>query len=94
MVIHAPLAYEVQIRTEIQHAWAQLSERLADSYGFELKYGGGPSDITDALAEYSNFGADIDRFAVTEGIFSGERVGIMRGYLEQLATIVEALKIQ
>jgi putative GTP pyrophosphokinase len=33
---------EIQIRTALQHAWAELSEKVADRYGFEVKYGGGP----------------------------------------------------
>jgi putative GTP pyrophosphokinase len=33
---------EIQIRTALQHAWAELSEKVADRYGFQVKYGGGP----------------------------------------------------
>lgn len=32
---------EVQIRTELQHLWASLSEKLADAYGNGIKYGRG-----------------------------------------------------
>ncbi|HEV2641290.1 MAG TPA: hypothetical protein VGT98_01215, partial [Candidatus Elarobacter sp.] len=55
VIIEAPLPYEVQVRTLNQQTWAQLSERLADRYGFELKYGGGPQEVAAALAEYSEF---------------------------------------
>jgi putative GTP pyrophosphokinase len=32
---------EIQIRTELQHQWAQLCELIADRLGAEIKYGGG-----------------------------------------------------
>ena len=35
---------EVQIRTELQHRWAMLVERLADAWGQQIKYGGVPDD--------------------------------------------------
>lgn len=45
---------EVQVRTELQHRWAQLSERLADIFGAELKYGGGPDQVRQRLIECSH----------------------------------------
>lgn len=32
---------EVQIRTRAQHLWAEVSEKLADTYGQDIKYGAG-----------------------------------------------------
>jgi putative GTP pyrophosphokinase len=32
---------EVQIRTRFQHLWAEISEKMADTYGHEIKYGEG-----------------------------------------------------
>lgn len=34
---------EIQVRTQHQHLWAELSEKMADALGQEVKYGGGPS---------------------------------------------------
>jgi putative GTP pyrophosphokinase len=34
---------EVQVRTTLQHVWAELSEKSADMFDAALKYGGGPS---------------------------------------------------
>ena len=42
---------EVQVRTELQHLWAELSEKSADLFGIELKYGGGDEKIRAALAD-------------------------------------------
>jgi GTP pyrophosphokinase len=38
-------SYELQIRTEAQQRWAQLSEKLADLVGFGIKYGDGPEEL-------------------------------------------------
>ncbi|MCE2969867.1 MAG: RelA/SpoT domain-containing protein [Burkholderiales bacterium] len=51
---------EVQVRTELQHHWAQLSERLADVFGSELKYGGGPAEVKQLLLECSALVADLE----------------------------------
>ncbi|MEO6222828.1 MAG: hypothetical protein ABIP90_06225 [Vicinamibacterales bacterium] len=34
-------AVEIQLRTALQHLWAEFSEKLSDSFGIEVKYGGG-----------------------------------------------------
>ena len=45
---------EVQVRTELQHLWAELSEKLSDKHGIEVKYGGGPHNVWQALHAASN----------------------------------------
>ncbi len=35
---------EVQVRTQLQHDWAQAMERLADGWGRQIRYGGEPND--------------------------------------------------
>lgn len=35
---------EIQVRTRLQDLWAQLSEKMADALGKDLKYGGGPRE--------------------------------------------------
>ncbi len=42
-------SYELQIRTQAQQRWAQLSEKFADLVGFEIKYGGGPEELEAQL---------------------------------------------
>lgn len=42
-------SFELQIRTEAQQRWAQLSEKFADLVGFQIKYGGGPEELARRL---------------------------------------------
>jgi ppGpp synthetase/RelA/SpoT-type nucleotidyltranferase len=44
---------EVQVRTALQHAWAELSEKLSDLVDPAIKYGGGDQLIRSLLNEYS-----------------------------------------
>jgi putative GTP pyrophosphokinase len=40
---------EVQVRTALQHVWAELSEKIADKLGNIVKYGGGDESTRAAL---------------------------------------------
>ncbi len=44
---------EVQIRTSLQHLWAEVSEKLSDVTGTALKYGKGDGSILASLGEIS-----------------------------------------
>lgn len=44
---------EIQLRTVLQHLWAQLCEHLADKVGVGLKYGQGPEDLQHLLGDLS-----------------------------------------
>ncbi|WP_457442915.1 hypothetical protein [Roseateles sp. P5_E4] len=44
---------EIQIRTELQHLWAQVCERIADKVGLEFKYGVGHAVLQQWLASLS-----------------------------------------
>jgi ppGpp synthetase/RelA/SpoT-type nucleotidyltranferase len=55
------LPVEVQVRTDLQHVWAELSEKLADTFGITLKYGGGPVLIRKTLDDYSDLIADFEQ---------------------------------
>lgn len=95
IIVSAPLPLEIQVRTVIQHAWAQLSERLADQYGFELKYGGGPDNIRTALLEYADFGHAVEDLAaqVRKGGNDPEALRRVQEYLGRLPAIVETLRV-
>jgi GTP pyrophosphokinase len=44
---------EIQVRTELQHQWAELSEKQADLIDPALKYGGGPRKFRQVLDDLS-----------------------------------------
>lgn len=45
---------EVQVRTELQHWWANLSEKFSDLVEPAIKYGGGDTQVLEALSVLSN----------------------------------------
>jgi ppGpp synthetase/RelA/SpoT-type nucleotidyltranferase len=46
-------AVEIQVRTESQHIWAELSEKLSDLVDASIKYGGGPPHVKERLLNSS-----------------------------------------
>jgi len=42
---------EIQVRTNQQHLWAEIVERLADRWGRQIRYGGTPDDSSRHLGE-------------------------------------------
>lgn len=54
---------EIQVRTGLQHAWAELSEKYADVHDSSIKYGGGPAETRTLLDTWSEL---IQRLEVLE----------------------------
>ena len=96
LIVSRPLPFEVQIRTPIQHTWAQLSERLADRYGFDLKYGGGPEDVRQALLELGDFGTVIERLriAADEGRLDMNSLDAVKRFEDRLPSLLKMLKVR
>ncbi len=44
---------EIQVRSLLQHIWAELSEKHADVINPDIKYGGGPEPVQKSLAAIS-----------------------------------------
>jgi putative GTP pyrophosphokinase len=55
---------EVQVRTLLQHLWAELSEKLSDIYDPAIKYGGGPKNIRSVLTATSSMVASVEEMEV------------------------------
>lgn len=51
---------EVQVRTKLQHAWAELSQKLSDVVDGAIKYGGGDEELVSLLSTTSNLTMDWD----------------------------------
>lgn len=50
---HADCWVEIQVRTRLQHLWAEVVERLADSWGRQIRYGDLPSDPDREWGEWT-----------------------------------------
>jgi ppGpp synthetase/RelA/SpoT-type nucleotidyltranferase len=75
---------EIQIRTEFQHLWAQLSEKLSDVENPAIKYGGGSSATQKWLSAISGLIAEIeDRELRPLPAEPAERLSQLKGDLRQ-----------
>lgn len=61
------LPVEIQLRTDLQHVWAEVSEKLADAHGIDTKYGGGPAQIRSTLDDFSALIASFERTLDIDG---------------------------
>jgi ppGpp synthetase/RelA/SpoT-type nucleotidyltranferase len=61
---------EIQVRTALQDGWAEVTEKLADRFGLDIKYGGGPREIREVLDDLSSIVAELEtrRMKRTEAI--------------------------
>ena len=92
---------EIQVRTSLQNLYAQLSERMADHFGIEMKYGGGDPFAKEILQSSSSRAYELDSLQrdivarETAGDPEQERLREDRRTLEQATdryrTIVQAL---
>jgi putative GTP pyrophosphokinase len=51
---------EIQVRTALQHVWAELSEKCADMIDPSIKYGGGPQPYRGTLDQAAQLIHDIE----------------------------------
>ena len=51
---------ELQIRSQIHNVWANLTERLQQRTGHDIKHAAGPAALLDALEELSEYGRTVD----------------------------------
>jgi GTP pyrophosphokinase len=82
---------EIQVRTELQNQWAQLSEKLADRFGARIKYGAGNSGIQDILSLYSGYVANVETVEGERGGSKLPRPSANRELDNQKAQLRESL---
>ena len=84
---------EIQIRTDLQHVWAQLSEKLADVYGISTKYGGGPDFIQKPLGSLSRLIEELELHPDADDHPFGSDVQL-NVEIRRLAQLMSALRPQ
>lgn len=58
---------EIQVRTTLQHLWAELSERLSDIVDPSIKYGGGAAEQREVLGRMSQWVATLEALEADPG---------------------------
>jgi len=84
---------EIQVRTELQHLWAQLSEKLSDAFDPAIKYGGGEFEIQKAMGMDSKIIADAERQERTPRVETFMRT-IRRTMEKRIAELEASIKGQ
>ena len=72
---------EIQVRTVLQHLWAEFSEKAADAFGIEVKYGGGNKTFRNALDNASVIVARYERLEPKRPQL-GDELAVLRNQIE------------
>ena len=88
---------EIQVRTELQHLWAQLSEKMSDLLDPAIKYGGGIREAQGLLTGFSKEIAELEgleRGATSKVgyLLLGDRRGKLRQNLLNFILRLESLE--
>jgi ppGpp synthetase/RelA/SpoT-type nucleotidyltranferase len=90
------LPVEIQIRTELQDSWAQIVERLGDTWGRGIRYGQEPEDAETIVATYDE--EVFDRrdllallMTLSDAIWSTERNRRILNESKQVLTVMDSM---
>jgi putative GTP pyrophosphokinase len=59
------MSVEIQVRSRLQHSWAEMCEQLADRFDPMIKYGGGSEEVKANLLEHSELAYMIEKIGIT-----------------------------
>lgn len=95
VVVSEGKAIEIQLRTALQHAWAELSEKFADVVDPAIKYGGGDERIQGTLVNASVVVSEIEQMEAVVANLTARATGPMPSEVQnRLATIRDRLQEQ
>lgn len=104
IALHGSRPVEVQVRTFPQHAWAEISEKLADAFGQSIKYGAGEQWALEFLSDLSGLTAKLEsvrlqKNAAETGQKFSQRMDIRarltrqeKGFLEEIQRLFDRTK--
>ena len=72
---------KIQVRTVLQHRWAELSEKAAHNFGIDIKYGGGHKTVREVLDRASETVASFERLEMKREE-AGDHVAMLRNRFE------------
>ena len=94
IIFPADIQVEIQVRTELQNAWAQIVERLGDIWGRDIRYGGLPIE-PERLIRHSGITAASSRRQLVELTHAlGEHIAVLEQRdveLEKVKAVVAAV---
>ena len=82
---------EVQVRTRLQHLWAEVSEKMADKFGIAVKYGGGTEEVREQIGILSEYVAILELLEVGARAGSAKMRLIEQGKTHIRTTLSELL---
>ena len=82
---------EIQVRTTLQHLWAEYSEKLADVIDPAIKYGGGPPELRDILERFSDTVAQVEALELQKG--TPEQRRQIRNVKQQLRRLLKSATV-
>lgn len=80
---------EIQVRTELQHLWAQLSEKLSDARDPTIKYGGGDAETRKVLSTLSQAVENLEDLEMNPGTIEVARS--MKPMIRSLVELASAV---
>jgi putative GTP pyrophosphokinase len=85
---------EIQVRTSLQHLWAELSEKLSDVIDPAIKYGGGGESRPWYLDQTAKFIASAEKaeLAMKRLLAQGETVNAVAAEIDEVQDIVSLQK--
>jgi ppGpp synthetase/RelA/SpoT-type nucleotidyltranferase len=87
---------EIQVRTVLQHLWAEFSEKVADLVDPAIKYGGGAEDVREPLSQLSNMVKQMEESELRPAGADLQQIELRKSALRQSLemAIVEVSKLR
>jgi ppGpp synthetase/RelA/SpoT-type nucleotidyltranferase len=84
---------EIQLRTNIQHVWAEVSEKFADIVDPTIKYGGGTEEFRQYLSSSSALIARVEEYETKIAFLAAHR-GVDQKLLDDMRAEVQSIKLE